>query len=182
MNINEIYLQIINTQDDNELVELAKKEVMVIPVLINAMLDSADCRAENVLIELSEQTPLLVYPYFQYIAQAIDRYNNFTAWNSWRIIANLLIVDYLEMWEDINYKYFKAFSSENIAEILVLISTAKSVAEYKPNDREHILKLVEACTSNNFKICGEPAPHINAVANQAVNEFFKDIDFEILTQ
>lgn len=177
MNINEVYLRIIETENDSDVVKLAKKEVMVIPILINAMLDENNCRAQNILIDLSEQTPLLVYPYFQYIIQALDQYDNFTAWNTWRIIANLLIVDYLEIWEDIKDKYFKAFSSENIAEILVLISTAKSVAEYKPNDREHILKLVEACTSNSFKICGEPAPHINAVAKQAVNEFFKDIDF-----
>lgn len=56
MNINEIYIQIAETENDSSLVELAKGEVMVIPVLINLMIDNADCRAENVLIELSEQT------------------------------------------------------------------------------------------------------------------------------
>lgn len=96
MNINEVYLRIIETENDIDVVKLAKKEVMVIPILINAMLDENNCRAQNILIDLSEQTPLLVYPYFQYIIQALDRYDNFTAWNTWRIIANLLIVDYLE--------------------------------------------------------------------------------------
>lgn len=97
MNINEVYLRIIETENDSDVVKLAKKEVMVIPILINAMLDENNCRAQNILIDLSEQTPLLVYPYFQYIIQALDRYDNFTAWNTWRIIANLLIVDYLEI-------------------------------------------------------------------------------------
>ena len=90
MNINEVYLRIIETENDSDVVKLAKKEVMVIPILINAMLDENNCRAQNILIDLSEQTPLLVYPYFQYIIQALDRYDNFTAWNTWRIIANLL--------------------------------------------------------------------------------------------
>lgn len=67
MNINEVYLRIIETENDSDVVKLAKKEVMVIPILINAMLDENNCRAQNILIDLSEQTPLLVYPYFQYI-------------------------------------------------------------------------------------------------------------------
>lgn len=92
MNINEVYLRIIETENDSDVVKLAKKEVMVIPILINAMLDENNCRAQNILIDLSEQTPLLVYPYFQYIIQALDRYDNFTAWNTWRIIANLLLL------------------------------------------------------------------------------------------
>ena len=60
MNINEVYLRIIETENDSDVVKLAKKEVMVIPILINAMLDENNCRARNILIDLSEQTPLLV--------------------------------------------------------------------------------------------------------------------------
>lgn len=59
MNINEVYLRIIETENDSDVVKLAKKEVMVIPILINAMLDENNCRAQNILIDLSEQTPLL---------------------------------------------------------------------------------------------------------------------------
>ena len=148
MNINEVYLRIIETENDSDVVKLAKKEVMVIPILINAMLDENNCRAQNILIDLSEQTPLLVYPYFQYIIQALDRYDNFTAWNTWRIIANLLIVDYLEMWEEIKDKYFAAFN---------------------------ITILASECVNNEFKICNEPAPHLNTVAKQAVDEFFNNL-------
>lgn len=57
MNINEVYLRIIETENDSDVVKLAKKEVMVIPILINAMLDENNCRAQNILIDLSEQTP-----------------------------------------------------------------------------------------------------------------------------
>ena len=102
------------------------------------------------LSTLSEQTPLLVYPYFQYIIQALDRYDNFTAWNTWRIIANLLIVDYLEMWEEIKDKYFAAFNSENIAEILVVVSTAKFIIKYKPKDKEKITILASECVNNEI--------------------------------
>ena len=152
MNINEVYLRIIETENDSDVVKLAKKEVMVIPILINAMLDENNCRAQNILIDLSEQTPLLVYPYFQYIIQALDRYDNFTAWNTWRIIANLLIVDYL-----------------------VVVSTAKFIIKYKPKDKEKITILASECVNNEFKICNEPAPHLNTVAKQAVDEFFNNL-------
>lgn len=53
MNINEVYLRIIETENDSDVVKLAKKEVMVIPILINAMLDENNCRAQNILIDLS---------------------------------------------------------------------------------------------------------------------------------
>lgn len=101
--------------------------------------------------------------------------DNFTAWNTWRIIANLLIVDYLEMWEEIKDKYFAAFNSENIAEILVVVSTAKFIIKYKPKDKEKITILASECVNNEFKICNEPAPHLNAVAKQAVDEFFNNL-------
>lgn len=52
MNINEVYLRIIETENDSDVVKLAKKEVMVIPILINAMLDENNCRAQNILIDL----------------------------------------------------------------------------------------------------------------------------------
>lgn len=174
MNIDEIYIKILTTEDDSKLIELAKSEVMVIPFLVELMLNNEDCRAQNLLIKLSEQTPLLVYPYFNYIAQAFEKYNNFLAWNSWRIIANLLIVDYLEMWENIKDKYFLAFKSENITEILALVSTAKTVINHKPNDAKIVTKLVKDCVNNQFTICNEPAPHINAVAKQAVDVFFNN--------
>lgn len=48
MNINEVYLRIIETENDSDVVKLAKKEVMVIPILINAMLDENNCRAQNI--------------------------------------------------------------------------------------------------------------------------------------
>lgn len=53
MNINEVYLRIIETENDSDVVKLAKKEVMVIPILINAMLDENNCRAQNIKIYLS---------------------------------------------------------------------------------------------------------------------------------
>lgn len=91
------------------------------------------------------------------------------------IIANLLIVDYLEMWEEIKDKYFAAFNSENIAEILVVVSTAKFIIKYKPKDKEKITILASECVNNEFKICNEPAPHLNTVAKQAVDEFFNNL-------
>lgn len=50
MNINEVYLRIIETENDSDVVKLAKKEVMVIPILINAMLDENNCRAQNIYL------------------------------------------------------------------------------------------------------------------------------------
>lgn len=175
MNINEVYLKIIKTENDSDLIELAKNEVMAIPVLINTMLDENNYRAENILIGLSEQTPLLLYPYFSYIVRLLDKCDNFVSWNVWQIIANLLIVDYLEMWEDVKDKYFNAFESNNIAEILVLISTAKTVVKFKPDDKDKIFALLENCKNNKFTICNETAPHLNSVVKQAVNEFFNNL-------
>lgn len=72
-------------------------------------------------------------------------------------------------------KYFAAFNSENIAEILVVVSTAKFIIKYKPKDKEKITILASECVNNEFKICNEPAPHLNTVAKQAVDEFFNNL-------
>lgn len=173
MNIEEIYIQIFNNDDDS-IIELAKKEVMVIPILVNTMLDNADNRAEKILIQLSEQSPILVYQYFTYISQMADRYNNSAAWNMWKIIANVLIVDLFDLWEYVKPKYFNSFKSEIITEVLISISTAKTIIKYKPNDKDIIIEAIKDCVNNNYKICGEAAPHIKAVAENAVKEFFED--------
>lgn len=55
MNINEVYLRIIETENDSDVVKLAKKEVMVIPILINAMLDENNCRAQKYLSTLANK-------------------------------------------------------------------------------------------------------------------------------
>lgn len=35
--------------------------------------------------------------------------------------------------------------------------------------------LASECVNNEFKICNEPAPHLNTVAKQAVDEFFNNL-------
>lgn len=50
MNINEVYLRIIETENDSDVVKLAKKEVMVIPILINAMLDENNCVVRKIYL------------------------------------------------------------------------------------------------------------------------------------
>lgn len=62
-----------------------------------------------------------------------------------------------------------------IAEILVVVSTAKFIIKYKPKDKEKITILASECVNNEFKICNEPAPHLNTVAKQAVDEFFNNL-------
>ncbi len=175
MNIDDIFAEIILNKDEQQIVDLAKKEVMTAPLLITQMLENSDIKSESVLIKFSEQSPLLLYPYFTYIAQASERYNNVIAWNSWKIIANLLIVDYLDLWQDIKERYFKTFESELITEVLNSISVAKTIIDCKPDDKDTILRLIRKCGDNNYTICDEPAPHINTVAKQAIDEFFNNL-------
>lgn len=77
--------------------------------------------------------------------------------------------------KDIKEKYFNAFKSENIAEILILISTTKTVIKYKPDCKEKLLILLEECKNNNYKICNEPAPHLKTVVSNAIKEAIADL-------
>lgn len=76
--------------------QLASKEILTVPLLIEIFLDDDYANAhwaEQVLEYICEVNPKLVYPFFEFVAKGLDKCNGFLAWNTWKMITKLLPTD-----------------------------------------------------------------------------------------
>lgn len=178
MIIQNIYDDILQDMDDDYYVELAEREVMAIPVLIDTMLGISPVyagRAQEILETISLAKPKLLYPFFDYLERALDSSNLFLAWNTWKIIANLVHIDSEDKWERVSKRFFDALNSENISEFSITCECAQKVIEGKPSQGEKILAIFRNIDSRVFKISGEVSEASKHVAKEKVQEFFENV-------
>lgn len=178
MSVKQIYNELALNQDDEYYIELARNNVMTIPVLIDIMLEESfmnASRAQKLLEKISENNPESVYPFFDYIAKGLENANSFLAWNVWKIIANLVYVDAKEKWSKVSEQFYIALNSELITEFSIACDCAQKIIAAKPNESEVILEILKNAGKRPFKISGELSESSQAVAAEKVQEFFENV-------
>ena len=179
MNLEKIYIELSRKEKDDYYIELAQREVLVVPLLVEFMLDNQDTSsrwAQNLLEKISETKPMTVYPYFDYISTVFEKNKGINAWNCWRIIANILPVDISGYWDTIREKYILALSSDMITEFLIALSVADKIIDAKSADREIILSTIQKSRVKNYTVCGEISESSRKIADEAVNSFFERLE------
>ncbi len=177
MRIDRIYFEFSQNMEDEYYIKLAETEVMVVPVLVDMLISSKKSSgyAQKLLEKISVENPLLVYPYTEYIMQGITNKSNFTKWNNWKIITNLLSCDYLNLWSKIKPDYINALNSDQITEFSITCDCVPKVISAKPEDREEILAILKSVESREFKIAGTVTEQCGLVAREKVNELFENM-------
>lgn len=178
MILQNIYNDIFQDMDDDYYVELAEREVMVIPVLIDIMFGISPIyavRAQEILETISLEKPKLVYPFFEYLERVIDSTNLFLAWNTWKIITNLLDIDSEGKWERVSKRFIDALNSENISEFSITCECAQRIIKSKPSESEKILAVFSNIDNRVFKISGEVSEASKQVAKEKIQEFFENV-------
>lgn len=180
MSIEKIYYEFSKGLDDQYYMDLASREVLVVPLLIDIMFESSTNSrwAENLIEKISEKNPRIVYPYFNYISQAFDKTNVFISWNVWKIISNILECDSDNLWENVRLKYFKALNSNMIAEFSIVCDCARKVIAYKPEEKDKICKTLVHIDEREFVVAGEISPQSLEVAKEKVQNLFLEINAE----
>ena len=74
MSLQNIYFELSKEMDDEYYTELARTEVLLIPVIIDKIYENPvnSFYAEGLLEKISKVLPKLVYPYFSYIAEILN--------------------------------------------------------------------------------------------------------------
>lgn len=93
--------------------QLASKEILTVPLLIEIFLDDDYANAhwaEQVLEYICEVNPKLVYPFFEFVAKGLDNCNGFLAWNTWKIITKLLPTDTENKFESVKERFYDALA------------------------------------------------------------------------
>ena len=173
MNIENIYYELSQARSDKYYIELAGKEVMLIPVLIDILNDSNSLnvsRAVRLIEKISVVYPRLVYPYFHFIAKLFDNKGCLNIWTVWKIIANVLKYDMDNLWEEVREKYYSALNSQHLAEFSIACDCAKSIIDAKPEEKDKIFEILNSVDTRSFAIAGEVSVQCGLVAVEKANE------------
>lgn len=173
MGLERIYFELRKREEDEYYVELAQKDVLLIPVITDIMLSESNPMsvwAQMILEKISNENPLIVYPYIGYISKVIDKKTIFNSWNVWKIIANLLVCDYQNYWDNIKNKYYTSLKSERIAEFSIACECACKIISAKPDEEKPISDILRNMDNRNFCINENLSPKSNEVAKNKARE------------
>lgn len=178
MSIEKVYYELSKGLDDEYYVELASKNVMLVPVLIDFITSehSFTQKSESLLEKISEKYPLVIYPYFNYIADIIISNNDLSSFCAWKIIANILEVDSLNLWDNIKENYFTALNSENITEFSISCDCAPKIISAKPLDKEEIVKILADTQNRSFSAGGQVSEVCRKIAMEKADSALQQIE------
>lgn len=179
MSLKNIYHELSKHYDAEYYTKLAKSNAMVVPVLIDIISDDYfefdKRRAEMILENISKTDSELVYPYFDYLCDMVDREDNPIFWSMLKIISNLLSCDYLDKWNNKKEIYFSALNSNAISKFSIACSCAVNVVKHKVDDAERVRKVLAQAKEKLF----DNNSAFAKIAREKADETLKIIENEI---
>jgi hypothetical protein len=123
-----------------------------------------------VLMELSENQPCKVYPYWNSIVAMLDSKHRILTWNALAVIANLTGADKEGKFDQIFDRYFGFLGSEYMVTVANTVGYSAKIAENKPYLTDKILN--EVLKVDNLKT----TPHLTeecklVIAEKALETF-----------
>lgn len=159
-------------RDLQEIAKMAIKSPEIVNYLIGGILEN-DVRIKygcsNTLIIVSENTPELVYPYFDFFKDHLNSKNKFIKWASILIIANVTKSDNKNKFDAIFNSYFSEITGPVMITASNIIKGAAIIAKAKPY-------LTERITNELFKIKDakyQTDECLNIVIGQTISSFDK---------
>jgi hypothetical protein len=150
-----------------QLLEQVKQDSELIPIVINGMNSSkAAIRygCGKVLMGLSEEQPIKLYPYFDFFVKILESKYRILTWQSMAIIANLTSVDTDDKFDSIFEKYYNFINDEYMVTIANVVGHSGKIASYKPN---LIMKITEKLLKvENLKT----TPHLTEECKKVITE------------
>ena len=135
--------------------QLASKEILTVPLLIEIFLDDDYANAhwaEQVLEYICEVNPKLVYPFFEFVAKGLDNCNGFLAWNTWKLITKLLPTDTENKFESVKERFYDALASKTPAEFSIACDCAVSVFINKADEQKKLLDILRNPLNTSFTL------------------------------
>lgn len=152
MNLMQSYYELLKNKSDDYYAELAEKEVLMIPLLIETAQDgnySERKKSANILEKVSEKQPYLIAVYVNYIVQAIAKHNDFSSWCLWNSVKNVLdLID----GDIIEKEFFKALNSNILGEYSIACECSEKYVLNFPESRDKIINILNNVRNRDFYI------------------------------
>lgn len=178
MKISQIYSEFERGFDNEYYAKLASEDVMVAPVLVQIFLEDEYVNARwamQLLLYISGNTPEIIYPYYSYIAKGLCSKNNFLAWNTWRILSKLTLIDVQDKFNAVKEKFYSALNSTCLSEYSIACECAVDIFAAKTDERDKILEIIKNSHNRIFCIEDEPIANSGSIADEKAEEFFEKI-------
>ena len=178
--ISELYLlasQLKNKSDLAEFARAAISEPARIPELFEIMKTdqgSVKFTCEKVIRLISEQQPMLLYPYFNDLAKLLDSVNNFLKWGAIITISNLISVDSSKKFDAIYEEYFGMILSDSMITSGNVIKNAWKFIQVNPAWESDITGRMLATADHTYLHKGEPSPECGKIIAGGVIDCFAE--------
>ena len=164
-----------------ELLKRAKQDFSLIPFLLKGV-DSSKAAIRygcaKVLMDLSEEHPEKLYPYFDSFIDLLDSKYRILTWNAFAIIANLTRVDTDKKFDAIFDKYYSFLDNNYMVTVTNVVGNSGKIALVKPylipKITEEMLKVQDISTGPH--LTEECKRVITQHAIKTLDLFFDRID------
>lgn len=113
---------------------------------------------DKVLQNISENNPMLLYPYFADIAANLDSPNNFIKWGAIITLGNLVAVDREDKFTAISDKYLGLIDDESMITAGNAAKAASRIVQQRPDSEPGITARLLRVVDNTYFYKGEPSP------------------------
>jgi len=136
------------------LLDRVRQDFSLIPFLLDGVGSSTAAvryGCAKVLMDLSEEHPEKLYPYFDSFINLLDSKYRILTWNAFAIIANLTQVDTDKKFDAIFDKYYSFLENDYMVTVANVVGNSGKIALAKPylitKITDELLKVQDICTS-----------------------------------
>ena len=137
-----------------QLLDRVRQDFSLIPFLLDGVGSSTAAvryGCAKVLMDLSEEHPEKLYPYFDSFINLLDSKYRILTWNAFAIIANLTQVDTDKKFDAIFDKYYSFLENDYMVTVANVVGNSGKIALAKPylitKITDELLKVQDICTS-----------------------------------
>lgn len=166
MNLMQIYHELSKNKADEYYIELAEKEVLMIPVLIEIVQSgnySERKKAACILEKISKNQPYYTAVLVNYIINAISTNNDFSSWCLWKSIENIFDLIDVNVVED---RFIKALNSDILGEYSIACECVEKYVLNFPESRNKIIDILKNVKKRDFVIDGKVSEICGEIAAQ----------------
>jgi hypothetical protein len=160
-----------------------KQDFSLIPIIIKGVSSpkpNVRYSCGNVLMDLSEKNPIILYPYMDEFIKLLDSKFRILTWNAIFIIANLAQVDDEQKFDAIFEKYFSLLNNDYMVTVANVVTNSGKIALAKPylmgKISEQLLKVEDIVITPH--LTEECKRVIFEKTIQSFNLFFGELDNE----
>jgi hypothetical protein len=161
--------------DLEKAVQLASADPKLLDELLRGILSKQDTYRYNcfqVLLQISEQEPAILYPRWDYLVEQLDSDNSYHRSIGLRLIANLTGADAAGRFDGIFDRYFDLLDDEKIVTARYLVQSTGKIVRHKPHLRERIIARLLGVDNTHHTESRKDLLKGDVI--QAFEEFFKD--------